>query len=205
VTDPEQRTVRAACRADALDRLEAVEADHGAAPRRDPLPFGPRGHDPDDPPATIDEQHDHLAGVAGTVVRDARTDPPDRPTDGRPSLCLVNRSYAGSWVSPGGAVEPGESLIDAARRETEEETGLDVVLDGLFYTRVVEHRYAAGDAHPVPMAVFRARAVGGSLDDHEERYLPDGRPELEGLEWFPVAELPAETVDRAWLVDAFGE
>ncbi|MHB8439421.1 MAG: NUDIX hydrolase [Acidimicrobiales bacterium] len=44
-------------------------------------------------------------------------------------LLLVRRAqapHAGLWSVPGGRVEWGEALIEAARRETLEETGLDV-------------------------------------------------------------------------------
>jgi 8-oxo-dGTP diphosphatase len=38
------------------------------------------------------------------------------------------RSFIGFWEMPGGAVEEGESLVRAARREAREESGLRVAL-----------------------------------------------------------------------------
>ncbi len=47
-------------------------------------------------------------------------------------VLLVRRSTppeAGRWSFPGGRVEPGERMADAAAREVWEETGLDVEID----------------------------------------------------------------------------
>lgn len=50
-------------------------------------------------------------------------------------IVLIKRKYAPhGWALPGGFVEYGESLEDAAIREAKEETNLDVELVTLLYT-----------------------------------------------------------------------
>ena len=53
------------------------------------------------------------------------------------AVLLVRLSYGpreGYWALPGGLVEADETLEQAARRETSEETGFEVALDGLLAT-----------------------------------------------------------------------
>lgn len=44
--------------------------------------------------------------------------------DGEKRLLMVRHTYVGGWHMPGGGVDPGECLRDAAIREVHEETGL---------------------------------------------------------------------------------
>ena len=84
--------------------------------------------------------------VAGTI--------PEQ--DGR--VLLTRRSInpgRGLWTFPGGFVDFGETVEDAAVRETFEETGLKVDLVGL-------HNVYSYPGAPV-IIVYRARVVGGSL------------------------------------------
>jgi ADP-ribose pyrophosphatase YjhB (NUDIX family) len=50
---------------------------------------------------------------------------------------LLLKQKNGWWTPPGGHVENGERIIDAARREAKEETGLDVEPVGVFSMKEV--------------------------------------------------------------------
>ena len=58
------------------------------------------------------------------------------------SILLLRRSaqataYPGRWDLPGGAVEPGETLVTALKREVREETGLAVQVRQIVAARIV--------------------------------------------------------------------
>jgi 8-oxo-dGTP pyrophosphatase MutT (NUDIX family) len=81
-------------------------------------------------------------------------------------ILLIQRQDLKIWALPGGAIEPGESVTQAAIREVREETGLEVEL-----TRLVG-LYARpqwiGSPHS---AIFAARPIGGSLRPQPEEVL----------------------------------
>jgi len=175
-------------RADAM--LAAARERFDGGERLDPVtwPAPPQGDDayPDSVAAAVDR-----AGGIGGVA----------PVDDRGRLLCVDVAYKEpDWQTPGGAVDPGETLAETAVREAREETGVAVEPTGLVYSRLVE--YAYDDAVvPIPMAVFRGRAVGGELADDPGGTLPDGREEIADARWFPGDELPAGLLDRAWHVE----
>ena len=82
--------------------------------------------------------------------------------DGR--LVLVRRAIDpgyGLWVFPGGYVDRGERVLEAAVREAREESGLDVRIDRLV------NIYSYGGTAPI-IIVYAATIIGGELCTDEE-------------------------------------
>lgn len=88
--------------------------------------------------------------------------------DGR--VLLIKRGQdpgKGLWSVPGGSVDPGETLAEAAAREALEETGLEVSIGRELWNL----RIPTGDGRIYEIHDFEAAVLGGTLtagDDAEE-------------------------------------
>ena len=127
------------------------------------------------------------AGVSAAIFRGA-------------SVLMVRRAkppWAGLWSLPGGHIEPGERVRDAALREVAEETGISARIDGL--AEVSDAILAPGGvlaAHYV-IAVYYGVWLSGepaaASDAKAAHFVP-----LADVAGLPATEGVAEIVATAW-------
>lgn len=111
----------------------------------------------------------------------------------QPRVLLIQRAhepFAGAWALPGGFVNADEPIVDAAKRELHEETGLEV--DSL------EQLYTTGDPGRDPRGwtisiAFLARVDAGTLQ-------PRAGDDAAAVKWFRLNKLPKLAFDHAMLV-----
>jgi len=113
-----------------------------------------------------------LVGVGAIIIADSR-------------VVLAKRAHPpiqGQWSIPGGALEVGELVRDAAVREAREETGLIVEPGDLLgvYDRVLRHADGRVQYHYV-LVDFLCRPVGGELH---------AASDAAEVRWFTPQQLP---------------
>lgn len=86
--------------------------------------------------------------------------------DERQRVLLQRRLDNGLWGLPGGILEPGESILDCARRELHEETGLaagELRLTGVYSDPQYDVVYPNGDEVQQYTVCFEGRMAGGRM------------------------------------------
>ncbi|MER6828966.1 NUDIX domain-containing protein [Streptosporangium sp. NPDC000563] len=107
-------------------------------------------------------------------------------------ILMIRRSDNDNWAVPGGAIDLGESLPQAAIRETLEETGITCEITGLVGTytdpRHVILYTSNGEARQEFSIVLTARPVAGE---------PTPSDESKEVRWVSRDEIDSLTSDRS--------
>lgn len=107
-------------------------------------------------------------------------------------ILLIRRTDNGNWAVPGGAVDLGESVAQAAVRETREESGIECEVTGLvgIYSdpRHIILYTSDGEARQEFSIVLTARVLRGQ---------PTPSSESSEVRWVPVSEIPGYAMDRS--------
>ncbi len=139
-------------------------------------------------PRRIDFYDDPNAPTATSIVPSVNV----VVTNDAGDILLIRRSDNENWAVPGGAVDLGESLSEAAVRETREESGIECEITGLvgIYTdpKHVILYTSNGEVRQEFSILLTARAVGGELATSSES---------SEVRWVPVNEVENYTIDRS--------
>jgi ADP-ribose pyrophosphatase YjhB (NUDIX family) len=113
-------------------------------------------------------------------------------TNARGEILLIRRSDNDNWAVPGGAIDLGESLTQAAVRETREETGIECEITGLvgIYTdpKHVILYTSNGEARQEFSIVLTARSTSGE---------PTPSDETTDVRWVRREDLGSYPMDRS--------
>ncbi len=107
-------------------------------------------------------------------------------------VLLIRRTDNDNWAVPGGAIDLGESVPDAAVRETREESGITCEITGIsgIYSdpRHIIYYTSDGEARQEFSMVLTARPVSGS---------PSTSDEPREVRWVPKTDLDRYRMDRS--------
>ena len=117
--------------------------------------------------------------------------------DDQERLLMIRRTDSGLFALPGGRHELGETLTETAIRETVEETGVTIRVDGLVGIFSNPHHVVAfsdGEVRQEFSVCFRARPIGGTPRSSNESTDVDWVPrdQVAGLSIHPSIRLRIE-------------
>jgi len=104
--------------------------------------------------------------------------------DGKILLVKHRKGNKQYWVLPGGRLEYGETFIDCAVRELQEETGLVIEVEKFIF---LSEAIAPDRSRHIVNVYLKAKVVGGKLQLGDE-------PVLAGVDFLPLADLENVTL-----------
>lgn len=99
-------------------------------------------------------------------------------------ILLVKRRDVPVWVLPGGGVDEGESLEEAALREIKEETGLDIEIERALAT------YYPGGPFIKPVRLFLAKLISDCLSETAPEGKGHSCSEVQEVAFYTKSALP---------------
>ncbi|MFG1998189.1 NUDIX hydrolase [Spirillospora sp. NPDC048911] len=113
-------------------------------------------------------------------------------TNNNGEILMIHRTDNDNWALPGGAIDLGESVAEAAIRETKEETGVDCEITGLvgIYSdpKHLIHYTSNDEVRQEFSIVLKARPVGGE---------PQTSDESRAVLWIPAEQAMDRQMDRS--------
>jgi ADP-ribose pyrophosphatase YjhB (NUDIX family) len=139
-------------------------------------------------PRRIDYYDDPNAPKANSLVPSVNV----VVVNGAGEILMIRRTDNDNWAVPGGAIDRGESVAQAAVRETREESGIDCEITGLvgIYSdpKHVLLYTSNGEVRQEFSIVLTARPLSGQ---------PTPSSESSEVRWVPVSEVLDYTMDRS--------
>jgi ADP-ribose pyrophosphatase YjhB (NUDIX family) len=113
-------------------------------------------------------------------------------TNDADEILMIRRTDNDNWAVPGGAIDLGESVAQAAVRETREESGIECEITGIvgIYSdpKHVLLYTSNGEVRQEFSIVLTARPLSGQ---------PTPSSESSEVRWVPVSEVRDYTMDRS--------
>lgn len=139
-------------------------------------------------PKRIDYYDDPAAPKANSLVPSVNV----VVTNDADEILMIRRTDNDNWAVPGGAIDLGESVAQAAVRETREESGIECEITGIvgIYSdpKHVLLYTSNGEVRQEFSIVLTARPLSGQ---------PTPSSESSEVRWVPVSEVRDYTMDRS--------
>ena len=139
-------------------------------------------------PRRIDYYNDPSAPKANSLVPSVNV----VAVNGAGEMLMIRRTDNDNWAVPGGAIDLGESVGQAAVRETREESGIECEITGIvgIYSdpKHVILYTSNGEARQEFSIVLTARPLSGQ---------PTPSSESSEVRWVPASQVREYTMDRS--------